>query len=191
MFLSYDGDSPRLVWGSHPNLSPLVYYKVYRKVGTGNWSLLTTTTSLQYIDTQIIFNTISDGQPNVFYKVIAYSELPATDESNIVSCSGRKNPKKIISDQSLDVPLEYSLEQNYPNPFNPNTQIIYSIKEAGLVQLKVYDILGKEVATLVNENKEAGNYSVDFIASQLPSGVYIYQLTTPGFTQARKMILTK
>ncbi len=117
--------------------------------------------------------------------------MPATDESNIVSCSGRKNPKKIISDQSSDVPLVYSLEQNYPNPFNPTTQINYSIKEAGRVQLKIYDILGKEIATLVNENKEAGNYSIDFNAAELPSGVYIYQLTTPGFSQARKMIVTK
>ena len=86
---------------------------------------------------------------------------------------------------------EFSLAQNYPNPFNPSTQIKYSIKEAGLVQLKVYDILGKEVANLVNENKEAGYYSVEFDASQLPSGVYIYQLTTQGLTQARKMILAK
>jgi len=83
------------------------------------------------------------------------------------------------------------LEQNYPNPFNPTTQINYSIKEAGLVQLKVYDILGKEIATLVNENKEAGNYSIGFNAAELPSGVYIYQLTTPGFSQVRKMILAK
>ncbi|MBP9580621.1 MAG: T9SS type A sorting domain-containing protein, partial [Ignavibacterium sp.] len=79
----------------------------------------------------------------------------------------------------------------YPNPFNPTTQINYSIKEAGLVQLKVYDILGKEIATLVNENKETGNYIIDFNAAELPSGVYIYQLTTPGFTLARKMILAK
>jgi len=60
-----------------------------------------------------------------------------------------------------------------------------------LVQLKIYDVLGNEIATLVNENKEAGIYSVNFDASKLTSGVYIYQLTAPGFTQARKMILTK
>lgn len=93
--------------------------------------------------------------------------------------------------QNGTIPVEYSLGQNYPNPFNPTTQINYSIKEEGLVQLKVYDILGKEIATLVNEPKEVGYYSVDFDASKLPSGVYIYQLTTTGFTQARKMILTK
>ena len=137
------------------------------------------------------FSVIGDEADNLFYKVIAFSELPGTYESNIVACTGNKAPKKIIANQNLNSPVEYSLEQNYPNPFNPTTQINYSIRETGLVQLKIYDILGKEVATLVNENKEAGNYSIDFNASELPSGVYIYQLTTPGFTQARKMILAK
>jgi photosystem II stability/assembly factor-like uncharacterized protein len=96
-----------------------------------------------------------------------------------------------IIEVELRIPYEFFLSQNYPNPFNPTTQINYSIKEAGLVHLKVYDILGKEIATLVNENKEAGNYSIDFDAFQLPSGVYFYQLRTSGFTQARKMILIK
>jgi hypothetical protein len=89
------------------------------------------------------------------------------------------------------IPTENKLYDNYPNPFNPTTQIKYSIKESGLVQIKIYDILGKEITTLVNERKDAGSYTIDFNASELPSGVYIYQLTTPGFTQARKMILTK
>jgi len=89
------------------------------------------------------------------------------------------------------IPTENKLYDNYPNPFNPTTQIKYSIKESGLVQIKVYDILGKEITTLVNERKDAGSYTIDFNANKLPSGVYIYQLTTPGFTQARKMILTK
>jgi len=83
------------------------------------------------------------------------------------------------------------MDQNYPNPFNPTTQINYSIKDAGLVQIKVYDVLGSEVVTLVNESKEAGSYTIDFNATELPSGVYFYQLTAPGFTQARKMILAK
>lgn len=192
LFLSYDSDHPRLVWGAHPSLNPTINYKIYRKFGSaGNWSLVATTTSMQYTDTQILFSLIGDGSPNVFYKVLAYSELPTTYESNVVCCYGEKAPKKEISGQEIILPIEYSLEQNYPNPFNPTTQINYSIKDAWLVQLKVYDIIGKEVANLVNENKEAGQYSVSFDASNLPSGVYIYQLTTPGFTQARKMILTK
>jgi len=105
-----------------------------------------------------------------------------------------------IAEVNILLPAEFSLSQNYPNPFNPSTKIKFTIPQSpllggdgrgGLVTLKVYDILGTEIATLVNENKEAGNYSIDFNAAELPSGVYIYQLTTPGFTQARKMILTK
>ena len=82
-------------------------------------------------------------------------------------------------------------QENYPNPFNPSTKISYSIKEEGLVTLKVYDILGKEIATLVNENKPAGIYEVEFNASALPSGMYIYKIQSGSFTDVKKMLLTK
>lgn len=85
----------------------------------------------------------------------------------------------------------YALNQNYPNPFNPTTKISYSIKEEGLVTLKVYDILGKEIATLVNENKPAGFYEAEFNASQLPSGMYIYKIQSGSFSDVKKMLLTK
>lgn len=88
-------------------------------------------------------------------------------------------------------PLAYILKQNYPNPFNPSTTINYSIKKNGLVTLKVYSILGKEVATLVNENQEAGNYSIKFNASKLPSGIYFYSLKSGGFSSTKKLILLK
>jgi hypothetical protein len=86
---------------------------------------------------------------------------------------------------------EYYLSQNYPNPFNPTTRISYNISEAGLVQLKVYNILGVEVATLVNDYRNSGNHSVNFNASTLSSGVYFYSLSVNNFTQTRKMILEK
>ena len=191
LFLSYDGANPRLVWGSHPTFGESALYKVYRQIGTGNWSLIATTTALEYTDEEMYFYIPGgDESPNVFYKVTAQSELPGAYESNTVSTIASKE-KMDKEGLSKFQPVEFSLGQNYPNPFNPSTQIQYSIKEEGLVQLRVYDILGKEIVTLVNTNKEAGYYSVDFDASQLPSGVYIYQLTTPGFTQARKMIFTK
>ena len=91
----------------------------------------------------------------------------------------------------IEVFYNFNLEQNYPNPFNPGTIIKYSIKNAGLVTLKVYDILGKEVVTLVNGNKTAGNYFVNFNASNLPSGIYFYRLTTGSFVASRKMIVLK
>ncbi len=95
LFLSYDGSSPRLIWGAHPSLNPTVNYKIYRKVGTtGSWVLITTTTSLEYTDTQIQFSQFGEGSPNVFYKILAYSELPTTYESNIVTCYGEKSAKE-------------------------------------------------------------------------------------------------
>jgi len=96
-----------------------------------------------------------------------------------------------IVEIEVKIPFEFFLSQNYPNPFNPGTQIKYSIKEAGLVQLRVYDILGKEIANLVNTNKEAGDYSVDFNAAQLPSGIYVYRMQSGDFVSSKKMILIK
>jgi len=88
-------------------------------------------------------------------------------------------------------PTTYELAQNYPNPFNPATTITFSIPEAGMVSLKVYDILGKEVANLMNEDKSAGTYTVSFDASNLPTGTYIYKISTGNFTSTRKMLLLK
>ena len=101
--------------------------------------------------------------------------------------------------ESITLPNEYALEQNYPNPFNPSTTVKYSVPETGNVELKVYDIIGNEVATLVNEIKTPGSYKVKFNAAQLASGVYIYSLravnpsTGSGqvFVQTKKMILLK
>ncbi|OGU53939.1 MAG: hypothetical protein A2315_14105 [Ignavibacteria bacterium RIFOXYB2_FULL_35_12] len=86
--------------------------------------------------------------------------------------------------------LEYKI-LNYPNPFNPATNLVYQLKESGLVQLKVYDILGKEVASLVNEIEPEGTHSVLFDASNLPSGVYIYTLRVNDFAASRKMTVIK
>jgi hypothetical protein len=85
----------------------------------------------------------------------------------------------------------FELKQNYPNPFNPSTKISYSIANKSEVSLKVYDVLGKEVATLVNTTKDAGNYEVNFNASNLASGLYIYKLTAGNFVSTKKMMLLK
>ncbi|MDY0082689.1 MAG: T9SS type A sorting domain-containing protein [Ignavibacteriaceae bacterium] len=86
---------------------------------------------------------------------------------------------------------EYDLAQNYPNPFNPSTTIKYQLPKDGIVTLKVYDILGSEVATLVNEQKTAGRYEVSFDASKLASGVYIYKLQSGEYVSSKKMMLLK
>ncbi len=89
------------------------------------------------------------------------------------------------------IPTEYRLEQNYPNPFNPSTVISYQLPVGGDVTLKVYDILGNEIATLVEEYKPSGRYEVEFNASELPSGVYFYQLKAGNYIETKKMILIK
>ena len=88
-------------------------------------------------------------------------------------------------------PTVYELAQNFPNPFNPSTTIRYQLPNDGIVTLKIYDILGSEVATLVNEEKAAGRYEVNFNASSLASGVYIYKIQAGGFINSKKMILLK
>ncbi len=88
-------------------------------------------------------------------------------------------------------PSSYSLYQNYPNPFNPATRISYDIPQNSFVKLVVFDVLGKEVATLVNGIQKAGSYNVSFEASNLPSGVYFFKLTADGFTDTKKMVLMK
>ena len=95
------------------------------------------------------------------------------------------------NDDAENEPNEFSLEQNYPNPFNPSTKIKYSVNSTQNVSLKVYDVLGNEIATLVNEEREPGAYEVEFNRSDLSSGIYFYQLKAGKFLETKKMILLK
>jgi hypothetical protein len=88
-------------------------------------------------------------------------------------------------------PLTYSLDQNYPNPFNPSTNFTYEVGKAGFVSVKIYDLLGREVATLVNEFKQAGSYPATWNAASFGSGVYFYKMQSGSFTSTKKMILMK
>jgi len=90
-----------------------------------------------------------------------------------------------------NIPQTFSLNQNYPNPFNPATTISYSIAKEGLVKLKIFNILGQEVMTLVNQNQVSGSYKVTFDAGKLSSGIYLYSLDAEGSRAVRKMILLK
>jgi hypothetical protein len=99
---------------------------------------------------------------------------------------------------SSEIPEEFTLEQNYPNPFNPSTNIRFTIpaSSAGrqgsrVVSLKVFDILAREVATLVNETLKPGSYTVEWNASGVPSGVYFYRMEAGAFTQARRLVVLK
>ncbi|HRP94392.1 MAG TPA: T9SS type A sorting domain-containing protein, partial [Ignavibacteriaceae bacterium] len=102
----------------------------------------------------------------------------------------KKNFNKVNFTGS-EIPITYELSNNYPNPFNPSTTIRYQIPKDGIVTLKIFDILGSEVATLVNEEKVAGKYEINFNASSLASGVYIYRFQAGSFVNSKKMLLIK
>jgi hypothetical protein len=104
---------------------------------------------------------------------------------------GEKNFVTDVPKNVENLPTDYALDQNYPNPFNPNTKISFSIPVEGFVALDVYNSIGQKVATLVNENKTAGSYEVNFNAANLSSGVYFYKLTSGSFINTKKMILMK
>jgi hypothetical protein len=89
------------------------------------------------------------------------------------------------------VPTSFKLDQNFPNPFNPSTKIRYSIPKASRVTLKIYDILGREVQTLVNEQQAPGQYTVTFNAQNLASGVYFYRISAGNFNEVKKLMLLK
>jgi hypothetical protein len=121
-------------------------------------------------------------------KIIILSNAPTSPDT--ISVSGTGSPVTAV-DETDNQPKAYALSQNFPNPFNPTTQLRYSIKENGLVTLKVYDVLGQEVATLFVGQQTAGNYIATFDGDKLASGIYFYRLQAGSFSQTKKMILMK
>lgn len=135
--------------------------------------------------TVTLFN---DAQTQTFqFDVIGNPQSIVFDPGNWIL----KNNTIVTSLEDLSFPVQFSLEQNYPNPFNPSTTIEYNLPQSGFVTLKVYNILGKEVATLINGQIDAGIHKVDFDASGLNSGVYFYKIESGSYTETRKMILLK
>jgi len=101
------------------------------------------------------------------------------------------SPLTAVEGNKNELPTDYALYQNYPNPFNPTTVISYQLPVTSFVTLKVYDLLGREMATLVNEEIPAGEYEVEFNAPNLPSGIYFYQLKAGQYSETRKMVLLR
>ncbi len=94
-------------------------------------------------------------------------------------------------DDTFIIPEDFELRQNYPNPFNPSTTIVFALPKAVKVQLRIYDVLGRMVATLVNEQMQAGQYEIKFEARGLPTGLYFYRIQADKFVETRKMLLVK
>ncbi len=144
------------------------------RIGNG-----TTTSPVKYIYKDDLNNISHSG--NIIYRL------------KQIDYNGTYKYSKEISVNFNSVPEEYSLLQNYPNPFNPTTVIKYSVKENTQVVLKVFDILGREVSTLINEEKQPGAYTVNFdaAAAGLSSGTYFYTIKAGNFVQTKKMLLLK
>jgi hypothetical protein len=102
-----------------------------------------------------------------------------------------KTETETIVDDEIGIIDRYYLGQNYPNPFNPNTAIKYQIPELSFVTLKVYDVLGNEIETLINEEKQTGTYEITWYAENLASGIYFYRLRTGSFVETKKMVLLR
>ncbi|MCL5029494.1 MAG: T9SS type A sorting domain-containing protein [Bacteroidetes bacterium] len=146
-----------------------------------------------YYDTGLDNSHFINISPQYGFIGIEQGNYSSNFSLNLIGCElSGKSYGTLTSVKEEKLSLEkYTLYQNYPNPFNPSTTIKYQIPKSGLVQLKIYDILGREVATLVNEEKPSGNYEVTFDGSKLASGVYYYQLNAGDFISSKKMIILK
>ena len=133
----------------------------------------------------MVGNKIASLTGIVYYSFNQYKFVPRTDaDFEGVVLTG-------VAEKAAERPVTYALEQNYPNPFNPSTMIQYALPRAGNTSLKVYNILGQQVASLVNEYQAAGKYSVKFDASSLSSGVYFYRVQSGSYSAIKKMMLIK
>ncbi len=117
--------------------------------------------------------------------------LTASDDANNFYKNSFGGTPIGITQTSTEVPVRFSLEQNYPNPFNPITKLKFQMSKSGFAKLVIFDVTGKEIATLVNEEMNPGTYELSWDGSNYPSGIYFYELTSEGFTQTKKMALIK
>ncbi|MFC2085309.1 T9SS type A sorting domain-containing protein [Bacteroidota bacterium] len=180
-------DEVGLIWGAHPTFDA-DSYKIYRKdYGQKAYSLIATVVStvFNYNDDETDYCVTNAS----YYYVRAYNGSYSAPTNTVYNTCINKAKRSI--DRPTDKKYMSNLYQNQPNPFNPSTNITYSIASKSNVTLRVFNSLGQEVATLVNEIQGKGNYTVPFDARNLPSGIYFYQLITDNFTDVKKMVVAK
>jgi hypothetical protein len=194
----------KLLSGNVHSLNTFIYYSGYN-VDSSFWNWLTN----GIIDTSLIidpagtlvddpvlipsFNSknLAVGDSAIYYVAVGYGFNNSTMLANMQLAQQKYNIITAVKQNTNNIPANYSLNQNYPNPFNPSTKISYQLPKSGYVTLKVYNALGKEVTTLVKEEKQAGKYSVDFSALGLSSGIYFYSIHSGSYYATRKMIILK
>jgi photosystem II stability/assembly factor-like uncharacterized protein len=173
-------DTVKLLWNSS---SPLVMnYSV---------NLSTDSSFNNYLDTLVVDTsfTVYNLLPNqnYYWRVKAFNEIGWCEFSQTESFSTNVSN---VSDPEITI-TEFALHQNYPNPFNPNTILQYTVGSRQLVTIKVYDVLGREITTLINEEKPAGNYEIEFDGIGLTSGIYFYRIKAGEYVDTKKMVLIK
>ncbi len=162
-------------WAAASSLPSRVSGKIYRTTDGGfNWIT-------QYSSPYNNFRAVSFINENTGWAVGSYGSILKTTTGGNV----------FISQTSTEIPEKFSLNQNYPNPFNPTTNIKFDIHKQGIATLKVFDLIGKEMETLVDEQLSVGTFEITFNATSLPSGIYFYVLKTGDFVESKKMILVK
>lgn len=193
--VSWNNGHPRLTWTQNPEFD-IESYKIYKiVVGETGWACAATVNSqtTSWTDNHVDAGGMLDPLYTIKYKIKAIDEVDNYSDYSIEkTITGTTNYLWKHTDNFTDDSiLGYTLNPNYPNPFNPATQINYQIPKDGNVKLVVYNSLGQEIKTLVNQYQSGGSYVVQFDASELPSGVYIYKLTSGNFSAVKKMLLTK
>ncbi|WP_337866387.1 T9SS type A sorting domain-containing protein [Ignavibacterium sp.] len=135
--------------------------------------------------------TINPNDSAIIYVAVAYGEQESEMLAALANAQQLYDTLTSVDNNENQILSDFYLNQNYPNPFNPNTVISWNVPFDSYQTLKVYDVLGNEVASLVNESRTAGSYSINFNASNLSSGVYYYKLTAGNFSVTKKMILMR
>ncbi len=176
---SVNGKDVLLNWGTATELNNKGF-RIERRTAENNFNLVS---FIQGKGTTTQPNQYSFVDKNVEYGTYYYRLAQ-------IDFGGRVTYSREV-EVNVELPIKFSLEQNYPNPFNPSTKISWQSPINGLQTLKVYDVLGKEVATLVNEYRQAGSYEVEYDASKLSTGVYFYQLKSGNYVATKKMILLR
>jgi len=148
-------------------------YKIKKSVDNGQ----TWTDHTGELNNQLVYN----------LKFASDSRVLAATQSGVY----RSSSQTLINISGNNLPDKFLLKQNYPNPFNPNTKINFSVPVNSLVTLKIYDVLGKEVMTLINEQKPAGNYAAEFNGANLSSGIYFFRMEAGEFIDVKRMMMIK
>ncbi|MEW6654581.1 MAG: T9SS type A sorting domain-containing protein, partial [Bacteroidota bacterium] len=183
--------------GGTANEGPSIRSALILPYSNGKLFVLATSTGVYSTEKLNGMNTVwSLEAPSILGNVVVEAITGRISDGTIIAATHgrgafRGKVSGSVSVKDISTPSNYSLEQNYPNPFNPSTSISFSLAKQTDIKLKVYDITGKEVASLFNGKKEAGKHKLDFSAQNLASGVYYYRIEANDFVQTKKMLLVK